>query len=340
MKSLRMRQDRSLYFLELPEPSAPGPNELLIRMAYASICGYDMMMLAGRAAYPLNGMLGHEASGIITAVGERVKPTDFQVGDRVTLMPYSPCGQCDACRSNRPHFCIESGGQTDFMTECIAVDQRLVYRLPDNVSLKAGCLTEPLMMAMHAAAKARLEFGKTVLILGAGAMGQIILKLVRQHPVGKIVVVEPVAAKRAMAAKFGADIVLDPTDTNITSEALLATGGVGYDAVFEVSGDRESAQMALSLVARGGSVVYFGLYGMDFNLEVNLFNLYWKDATITCVCVPSGYFPAALAIASTLKLEEVITAIFPFSKALEAFEEKANGQHAKVMLEFPGAVWG
>ena len=92
--------------------------------------------------------------------------------------------------------------------------------------------------------------------------------------------------------------------------------------------------MALNIVARGGSVVYFGLYGMDFNLEVNLFNLYWKDANISCVCVPSGYFPAALAMAGHLKLEEVVTAVFPFEAAIQAFEEKATGRHAKVMLRF------
>ena len=88
-------------------------------------------------------------------------------------------------------------------------------------------------------------------------------------------------------------------------------------------------------MARGGSVVYFALYGMDYALDVNLFALYWKDATISAVGVPSGQYPAALQIAPHLKLEEVITAIYPFEQAIEAFEEKAIGDHSKVMLEFP-----
>lgn len=334
MKSLRMHKDRTLYFLDLPDPPQPGPREVQIRMSFASICGYDMMMLAGRAAYPKNGMIGHEGSGVIAAVGSQVRSSDFRVGDHVTIMPYAACGQCDACRSNQPHYCINPGGRADLMTELINVDQQCVYRLPNNVSLQAGCLTEPLMMAMHAVAKADLSFGKSVIILGCGAMGQVILKLIRQHPVGKIVVAEPDAKKRQAALRFGANLVLDPTNSNIMSEALLANGGMGYDTVLEVSGSRSSAQMALNIVARGGSVVYFGLYGMDFNLEVNLFNLYWKDANISCVCVPSGYFPAALAMAGHLKLEEVVTAVFPFEAAIQAFEEKATGRHAKVMLRF------
>ena len=220
------------------------------------------------------------------------------------------------------------------MTEYISIDAKQAFLLPTEVSLPAGSLIEPLMMAMHAISKARLDWGKNLIILGGGAMGQIILKLARQYPLGKIVVVEPVAAKREMAKRFGADVVLDPSGCNLVPEALLLHGGMGYDAVIEASGSRGSAQTALNIVARGGSVVYFGLYGMDFNLEVNLFNLYWKDATISCVCVPSGYFPSAIAMAGRLRLEEVVTGLFPFSQGIQAFAEKASGAHAKVMLQF------
>ncbi|GKH46339.1 zinc-binding dehydrogenase [Anaerotruncus massiliensis (ex Togo et al. 2019)] len=334
MKSLRMRRNRELYFLGLPDPPEPGPDEVLVRMKYASICGFDMMMLNGKAAYPKNGVLGHEGSGIIEAVGKRVSPAEFKPGDRVAINPYTFCGQCDACRSNQPNFCINPGGRSDLMTEYISIDAKQAFLLPTEVSLPAGSLIEPLMMAMHAISKARLDWGKNLIILGGGAMGQIILKLARQYPLGKIVVVEPVAAKREMAKRFGADVVLDPSGCNLVTEALLLNGGMGYDAVIEASGSRGSAQTALNIVARGGSVVYFGLYGMDFNLEVNLFNLYWKDATISCVCVPSGYFPSAIAMAGRLRLEEVVTGLFPFSQGIQAFAEKASGAHAKVMLQF------
>ena len=334
MKSLRMRRNRELYFLGLPDPPEPGPDEVLVRMKYASICGFDMMMLNGKAAYPKNGVLGHEGSGIIEAVGKRVSPAEFKPGDRVAINPYTFCGQCDACRSNQPNFCINPGGRSDLMTEYISIDAKQAFLLPTEVSLPAGSLIEPLMMAMHAISKARLDWGKNLIILGGGAMGQIILKLARQYPLGKIVVVEPVAAKREMAKRFGADVVLDPSGCNLVTEALLLNGGMGYDAVIEASGSRGSAQTALNIVARGGSVVYFGLYGMDFNLEVNLFTLYWKDATISCVCVPSGYFPSAIAMAGRLRLEEVVTGLFPFSQGIQAFAEKASGAHAKVMLQF------
>ena len=195
IRSLRMQPNRKLYFKELPMPPTPGPGEVQVRMAFASICGYDMMMLRGTAAYPLNGYLGHEGSGVVTAVGENVRA--LHPGDRVTINPYEPCGLCDACRSNRPEYCTNpSSGYANLMTEYLNIRQQQVFRLPEQVSLRAGSLIEPLMMAMHAVGKARLGYGKRVILLGCGAMGQIILKLVRQHPVGQIVVVEPVAEKR------------------------------------------------------------------------------------------------------------------------------------------------
>lgn len=332
MKSLRMHSDRSLYFRELPMPGAPGPGQVLVRMAYASICGYDIMMLRGQAANAPNGELGHEGSAIVEAVGPNVR--QFRPGDAVAVNPYTTCGHCDACRGGHPAYCVNPGGRSDLMTEYLILDQDMVYRLPEGVSLRAGSLIEPLMMAMHAVRKAQIGYGKNVIILGCGAMGQIILKLTRQHPVGKIVVVEPDASKRNAAYRFGADVVLNPHAGNLLSEALMLSDGKGYDAVIEASGDRASAQNSINLVARGGSVVFFGLYGMEFNLELNLFNLYWKDASVSAVCVPHGQFPAALRMAARLNLEEVITGMFPFEQAIEAFGEKEKGGHAKVMLEF------
>ena len=90
MKSLRMRKDRTLYFKELPPPGPPGPQEVLVKMRYASICGYDLMMLAGAAAFPQDGMMGHEGAGTVVSVGSQVQPTDLAPGDPVTILEEKP----------------------------------------------------------------------------------------------------------------------------------------------------------------------------------------------------------------------------------------------------------
>ncbi len=334
MKSLRMEEDRHLYFLELPEPGDPKPDEVLIEMKYASICGFDMMMLAGKAAFPSHGALGHEASGIVLKTGSNVDPFFLKEGDRVAILPYEYCGICPECRSERPQFCRNPVSYAYLMTERVCIKKNLVYKLPEKVSLKAGCLTEPLMMAMHAVEKASLRYGQNLLILGGGAMGQLILKVARTFPIGKIVVADPHPEKREAALRFGADVVLDPTDSNIVAAGMQMTNGLGFDSIIEASGSQASAQSALRLMARGGTIVYFGLYGMDYDLNVNLMNLFWTDGYITAVYIPAGLFPGALSLAEKIMPEEVITAVFPFEQGVEAFKEKAGGKHAKVMLEF------
>ncbi|HHX37975.1 MAG TPA: alcohol dehydrogenase catalytic domain-containing protein [Clostridiaceae bacterium] len=335
MKSLRLNQDNELYFIDMPKPQIVEPNQVLIKMAYASICGYDMMTIKGQAGYPKDGQMGHEGSGLVVAVGSNVHESELKVGDHVSILPFQFCGHCKACRSKQTEYCLNPSGRSDLMTEYIVEDKKFVFRLPPHLSLKEGCLIEPLMMGMYAVKKANLKYDSRVLILGCGAMGQIILKLVKMHPVSRVVVVEPDFDKRRKALEFGADVALDVKKGTSTMSAVLNDNdGLGYDAVLEVSGDRNSAEMALNVVARGGSVVYYGLYGMEYALKVNLFNLYWKDTTITAVCVPSGYFPPAIDFAHRIGLEDVISAIFPFRKAIEAFEEKATGRHAKVMIEF------
>ena len=337
MKVLYMKPDTTLYFKEEPKP-VPAGGQVLIRMAYASICNFDIMMWKGTAAYPPDGRIGHEGSGVVEAVGSEV--ISFQPGDLVTILPSYGCGLCEDCRSKREEYCSNIHANTGLMAEYVLCDQRSVFLLPPGLGLREGCLTEPLMMAMEAVRKANLSDGANVVLMGCGAMGQIILKLVRRHPVGKLVVIEPDAEKRKTALRFGADFALNPDSGNIVSEALLLSNGRGYDAVLEISGSQASAKQALHLAARGGSVVFFALYGMNFELNVNLFSLYWKDITITAVGVPSGVFPRALRIAPSLRLSEVITGMFPFDQAVEAFEDKARGGHAKVMLTFPGAAEG
>lgn len=334
MKVLCMKPDSTLYFKEEPKP-VPAAGQVLVRMSYASICGFDMMMWRGKAAAQPDGRIGHEGSGIVEAVGDGV--TTFCSGDAVVIAPAAPCGQCEACRSKRGEHCTNPLTSVGFMADYVLADQRNVFLLPPELSLQEGCLTEPVIMAMEAVRKANLSDGDNILLMGCGAMGQIILKLIRRHPVGKVVVIEPEAVKRETALRFGADIALNPDSGNVVSEALMLSGGRGYDAVLEISGSTRSAKQAFNLAARGGSVVFFALYGMNFELNINLFSLYWKDVTITAVGVPDGCFPRALRIAHSLNLSEVITAMYPFDQAIEAFEAKARGGHAKVMLAFHSA---
>ena len=335
MKTVRLNEQRQPELVEVPLPTIIRPNDVLIRMAHASICGYDMMVIKGDYATEPDRRVGHEGSGVVEAVGVAVPQEFIAPGDRVTIEAYQRCGVCQACRGGQPEYCINPGsGSTNLMSEYVVYDYKQVYRLPDSLSLKEGSLIEPLMMAMHTYSKARLGVGKSLLIIGGGAMGLILLKLATLYPFSRIVVAEPNEEKRKLALRFGASDVIDPSKSHIVASVTEISHGMGFDTVIEASGNRECAKLALHLVSRGGALIYFALYGMQYALEVNLFQLYWRDSTISAVCVPANAFPAAIEIAPRVKLEEVITGLFPFTEAPLAFAEKAKGQHAKVMLAF------
>lgn len=165
-------------------------------------------------------------------------------------------------------------------------------------------------------------------------MGLLILKLIRHHLASKVAIAEPVENKRTMALRFGADQVFDPNSPTFFTDTDEFSEGLGFDVVIESSGNQGSAQRAHYFVARGGNLIFYGLYGMNFELPLNLFSLYWKDITINAVYPSVTNFQKAVEIARHLSLEELITAEFPFHMIDEAFREKASGNHAKVMINF------
>lgn len=321
-----------VIFTDVCEPSITQPDDVKVKIHYASICGYDLMMYLGAASPDARNVVGHEASGVVTAIGSEVR--GIVEGSRITIRLFHPCGLCDNCRKNKAIYCQNVKGNTGQMREYIVVHQRDIFSLGENLSMREGCLIEPLSMAMRCLERAQINSSDNVLILGGGAMGLMILKLARLYPAGKIAVAEPVEKKRNMALRFGADAVFDPTDQQFFSEVDQFSKGLGCDVVIEASGDQGSAKNAFYFVGRGGRLVYYGLYGMGFELPLNLFSLYWKDVTVNAVYPSVSNYAEAIDLAPRLHLEDLITAEYPFEKVDEAFKDKASGQHAKVMLRF------
>jgi (R,R)-butanediol dehydrogenase/meso-butanediol dehydrogenase/diacetyl reductase/L-iditol 2-dehydrogenase len=334
VKSLRLIASNEVKILDVEEPDLENPTDVKIRMTYSSICGYDIMMFRNMASKNSGGLIGHEGSGVIVAVGTEAAKY-LKAGDRVTINPVFICHHCKTCHTLTGMYCEHASDYTPYMmSEYITVHYLQVFPLPEGISLKEGCLTEPVTMALHTVNKAALVPGSNVLILGGGSMGQLILRLCMLYPVASVVVVDPHEEKRQLALRGKATAVLDPRSENFISEALNQCDGKGYSVVIEASGSQQSAERAFSFLARGGCLIYFALYGMDFSVSINLFNLYWKDAAIKGVFMPVNLYHQALDLIPRLHVEDIITAVYPFDRAEEAFAEKAGGQHVKVMLAF------
>ncbi len=334
MRAVCLDKRGNILLKEFAMPEITQPDDVIVRIAYSSICGFDMMMVKGDASRPINGRFGHEASGIIVEVGSAVDPDMLQVNDRVALDFRSVCDTCDDCRNGNSTYCGQAHTTMDFMAEYTIVKPKQLYKLPKDVSLKEGCLSEPVMMCQYGLRKANVPNAGSVLLLGCGAMGSIMLKLAQFSPAAKIVVAEPVASKRELAKRLGAHEVINPADKNAFEAMMEAANGEGFHSVIEISGDQKSARSVFQLVRRGGSCVFFGLYGMNFEIGINLFQLYWKNASIHAVYVPSNGFASAVKLLPRLQIGDVITGLFPYDKCEDAFAAKASGQHAKVMLQW------
>lgn len=321
--------NRKIEIHDIDEPVIQKDSDVLVQIYYASICGYELMIYRGLASAGHNCEVGHEVSGIVIETGRKV--TSFKPGDKVVVSLNTPCGDCPMCREGRPNYCLNMHIESHGMKERIVCPHTALHHLHD-LSLREGCLIEPLTMAMCCVNKANLSGGERVLILGGGAMGLLILKLLLLYPIREVVIAEPNPNKRNLALSFGAAKAFDPYADGYLEEVNNYSQSNGYDVVIEASGNPASAKIAFHFVGHGGSLLLFGLYGMNFELPLNLFNLYWTDANICAVLPSTVLYPNAIKLAPRLKLDELITAEFPFEQAADAFKEKDSGNHAKVIL--------
>ena len=227
MKIAVQQGTRKLAIREAPRPKA-GPGQVLIKIAYCGVCGSDLHFFAHEHA-PSGNVLGHEWSGEIVEVGEGV--TNFKAGDCVTMAnipvwltqgqpPKQPIAEADLLRL---HPVAHAGG----FAEYLLYYAHAVHHLPDGVSLEEGALTDTLGVGVTALNRIRVHLGDSVLIIGAGPIGLTTLICARLAGAGRVVVSEIAEVRKQAAKRFGADVVLDPSEVDLAAEVLKLTGGAG-----------------------------------------------------------------------------------------------------------------
>lgn len=332
MKSLYFAREGTIELWDVDKPT-PGDGQVRIRTAYASVCATDvhqvtMGVLGAKPPMPL----GHETSGTVDALGPGTEASGLRVGDKVTAFPVSICGQCVRCKMGQPQYCenaIPFGGFSEFYV----TSANSVFRLPDDADLKSFTITEPTVCAIRAMDLAPIKHGQTVAVSGIGGIGAILMNAILLSGAAKVTVIEPVAAKRQMALELGADHAIDPTSEDVSERAAQITHGLGFDVVFEASGSPRAAQPALDIVGKCGRVVYFAVYPPTYELPLNLYDLYSKEAAIFTVFTNPNLFPRAINLLPRLALDRIIGPVVPLSRALEAIELFHSGQYPKIVLD-------
>lgn len=268
MKALRKPgAEPGLRLAEVPLPGAPRPGEVLIAVEAAGICGSDVHVFEWtsgyewmRAALPLT--LGHEFAGRVVEVGEGV--SEPVPGDLVTVQPTASCGTCAACRREHPELCnarrtlglTRDGAFAPFVTAPAAS----CFRLPPGVDAELGALTEPLCVAAHALEVGGLRLGHSVVVLGAGTIGQAIALLAMRAGAAPVILAGLDDAPRLAAARdLGIGHTVDLAAEDLEAAVMRIAGGK-VEMVFEATGVPVSIRDGLGILQRRGVLVTTGIH--------------------------------------------------------------------------------
>ncbi len=272
MKALMYQGPKKLEVVDIPQP-IPQKGELLLKIKACGICGSDVhgyLGITGRRLAPM--VMGHEFSAEIADLGEETK-LGFKIGDRVAIQPCVSCWQCDKCKEGYNNVCEHRNfmGVLDYngaMTEYICVPEKQAYKLPDDISYNVGALIEALAVAYSAVKKAGNLEGKNVVIIGGGAIGQLVLMCVKAQKPKKVILSDLSEFRLSAAKKLGADATINPSVGDFTEELLNAFEGNKADVALEAVGIGPTVSQALGSIKSQGTCVWIG--NSAKTIEVNM----------------------------------------------------------------------
>ncbi|MGY5810993.1 zinc-dependent alcohol dehydrogenase family protein [Rhizobium sp. LEGMi198b] len=317
MKAVRLESIASMTMRSVEKPSA-RPDELLVRVLAAGICGSDRHMYKGEYPTAIPVTMGHEFCGIVEVVGEEV--IGFTGGELVTADPNIACGRCHACARGRVNLCegltaigvTRDGG----FAEYVAVPCRQAFTLPADLNPVHGAFCEPLACCLHAIDKAEIRAGESVAILGGGVIGLLMVQLARLAGASQVILITRQLSRRQTALQLGATHAFDPTASDAVAAVREVTHG-GADVVIECAGVPETLQTGLQMTRRGGNFVLFGVTPRGVEVPVLPFDLLVNEVDIrpaylnpfthsrAAALVASGALELDILVTKTIDLEEV-----------------------------------
>jgi L-iditol 2-dehydrogenase len=342
MKALLLKEYRHLEYTDFPKPDL-GPDEVLLNVKATGICGSDIHGYdgsSGRRIPPL--VMGHETAGVIVEVAENVK--DWEPGDRVTCDSTVYCGTCFYCRRGEVNLCdnrrvlgVSTGEyrRHGAFAEFVAVPQRILYPLPQEVTFEQATMVEPLSIAFHAVRITPIDVNDSAVVVGSGMIGLLVIQALRIAGCGQIIALDLDADRLEQAGRLGADTGLISTDSDLNQEILDLTHGRGADHAFEVVGVTAAVKTAVSNVRKGGTVTLVG--NLAPSVELPLQAVVTREITLYGSCASAGEIPACLEMLARGKVnvEALISATASLSDGAVWFERLYNREPGlmKVILK-------
>lgn len=316
----------------------PEAGDVLVRVAACGVCMTDYHVYQGALSANTPVVLGHESSGEVVAVGEDV--TDLLAGDRVSINPVLPCNACSACKRGETHLCENNtavGGAGEEIidgafAEYVRIPASNVERIGD-VPFEHAALAEPLACCVHGADRANVTQGDSVAIIGAGPIGLMLLQTFRNRGVAPIAVSEIDDDRRKLAAEFGADLVVDPTEADPVETIREEIGPV--EASVEVVGKVATIEQAHSITAHGGTTLIFGVPDQDATIEVSPFDIYFNEIDIHgTYALTRESFERAVTLLQTGRIDarSLITERLGLEDIPDAFDRMERAEGLKKLI--------
>ena len=325
---------------ESPVP-VPKPNEVLIEVKAAGICGTDIHIKHDAYPYWPPVIMGHEFSGVLVEVGGEV--TGYQVGDRVVAEPHTlACGRCELCRTGNIQLCATKRspgwGIHGAFARYLTMPVHLLHRLPEAVSFEEGAVVEPAANVVHdVLERTRVEPNDRVVVLGPGPIGLMALMAARAVGARQVIMVgtrEDEPMRLPMAKELGADATVVADRQDPVQAVMALTQGRGADVVVEASGSPRAIASTVGMVRRMGRIAAVGLPGgNDIPFPWNA--AAWKVCTII-FNLSTGFtsWDRAIGLIETKKIDvaRIITHVEPLQSWERAFEAVENKQALKALL--------
>ncbi len=311
MKAAVFKGNGILSVEEVPVPEIGHPDEVLVKIKAASICGSDLHILSvppGQRGDP-GTVMGHEFVAEIVETGEAV--TQFSAGMRVVIEPNIRCGICPECRSGRENLCrnAENMGQWKHggFAEFCVVPQSQLHVVPKGISDRAAALAEPLACVMNGMMCVNPMPHEKVMVFGAGAIGLIFIKLMKCFGVVNVAVCEMDENRRKEAVKCGADYVMNPAKVSLC-DWMTSTWGEYCDLAVDAVGAGTVLEQAVDIMKCGGRILVFG-QNMTQKSTIRPGDINQKELTVFAALSTKNSFPPALEMMKhpVLKLEEIIS---------------------------------
>jgi alcohol dehydrogenase len=330
---------------EVPDAAIAEPTDVIVRVDTTTICGTDLHILHGDVPAVTDGrILGHEAVGTVTEVGEGV--TGFRPGDRVLVPAITKCGRCAYCQRGMPSHCQTVGGIGWIFGHLIDGTQAELVRVPyadtslyavpgDVTNEQAIFLADSLPTGYEVGVLAgRVRPGDTVAVVGAGAVGLSAILTTGLWGASKVVAVDTNKFRLGKALEFGATDAVE-AGPNAVAEVIALTDSLGVDVAIEAVGYPETLLTAAALVRPGGTIANIGVHGAPVELPMQ--DMWIQNVTLTMGLVDTVSIPTLLTMVASGRIpaEKMGTHSFTFAQldeAYEVFRDAAANSALKVVI--------